>query len=129
MRFRFAFVVFVALAAFGCSADSPAQPSGPVVIERIEIQSAEVTVGATRPAQVTTRVVGTLGSGCDYLHSIEQRREGGRVTIEIKRSRFTEGPCTTILKEFRQELGLPEAFPPGDYTLRVNDVSKAFSVS
>jgi hypothetical protein len=119
----------VALTVVGCSSDSPAGPTEPVVIERIEVQSVDVAVGATRPAQVTARVVGTLGSGCDFLHSIEQRREGGRVIVDIKRSRFTGVPCTLILKEFRQELGLPEAFSAGSYTLQVNGVSREFTVS
>ena len=128
MNLRYRCVVLLALASFGCGADSVAGPSDNVVIEPIEIQSVDVNVGVTRPALVTVRVSGTLGSGCDYLHSIEQRREGNGVVIDIKRSRFTDGPCTLILKEFRQELGLSRGFAAGDYTLRVNGVSRSFSI-
>ncbi len=127
MNLRFRFALLAAIAALGCQADTVAGPNGTIVIEPIEVQSVELAVGVTRPALVTARVSGTLGSGCDYLHSIEQRREGAAVTIEIKRSRFTEGPCTTILKTFNEELGLG-AFAAGEYSLRVNGASRTFTV-
>jgi hypothetical protein len=129
MRTRYSLVLLAALAVAGCGTDSVAGPEESVVIEPIEVDSVEVNVGATRPAQVTARVRGAVGSGCDYLHSIEQRREGTAVVVEVKRSRFTPGPCTLVLKEFQQELGLPGDFEPGQYTLRVNGVSRTFSVS
>jgi hypothetical protein len=120
--------LLAALVDFGCQADTVADPNGTIVIEPIEVQSVDVTVGVTQPALVTSRVSGTLGGGCDYLHSIEQQREGAVVTIEIKRTRFTEGPCTTILKSFNEDLGLG-AFTAGEYSLRVNGVSRTFRVS
>jgi hypothetical protein len=129
MSFRYALVLLAALAAAGCGNDSVAGPSTAVVIEPIEIQSVEVVVGASRPAQAIARVKGGLGSGCDYLHSIEQRREGNVVTVEVKRSRFTPGPCTAIFKEFQQELGLTGEYATGQYTVRVNGVTQTFSVS
>lgn len=125
---RYRFVLVAALASLACGGASMAGPDDPVVIEPIEVQSVQVTVGVTRPAVVTARVTGGLGSGCEFLHSIEQRRQGNGVVIEIKRSRFTQGPCTTIFKEFQQELGLPGAFAAGDYTLQVNGVTRPFSV-
>ena len=127
MRIRIRMAVVAAAACVACGA-SLAGPDDPVVIEPIEVRSVEVSVGATRPAQVTARVTGELGSGCDYLHSIEQRRQGNTVIVEVKRSRFTAGPCTLILKEFQQELGLGGAFGAGDYTLQVNTVTRPFSV-
>ena len=129
MNFRYPLVLLAALAASGCGNDSVAGPGTSVVVEPIEVQSVEVVVGAARPAQVIARVKGGLGSGCDYLHSIEQRREGNAVTVEIKRSRFTPGPCTAIFKEFQQELGLTGEYAAGQYTVRVNGVSQSFSVS
>ena len=127
MNVRSRFVLLAALAALGCQADTVAGPNGTIVIEPIEVQSVELAVGVTRPALVTARVGGTLGSGCDYLHSIEQRREGAAVTIEIKRNRITGGPCTTIHKGFNEELGLG-AFATGEYGLRVNGLNRTFTV-
>lgn len=117
----------VGLLSHACDAESIAAPDDPIVVEPIEVQSLDVTVGDTRPALVLARVSGTLGSGCDYLHAVDQEREGS-VRIEILRTLFTEGPCTAILKEFRQELGLAGGFPAGDYVLRVNGLSRPFSV-
>ena len=121
-------VLISALAGIACGS-SLAGPDDPVVVQPIEIQSVEVNVGTTRPAVVTVGVTGSLGSGCDFLHAIEQSREGNTVAIQVKRSRYTQGPCTLIHKEFQQELGLAGGFAPGDYTLRVNGVVKAFTVS
>ena len=106
-----------------------AEAKGPVVIEPIRIESVDVRVGSTRPAQVTVHVSGALGDGCDFLHSIEPRRDGRKVEFRIRRTHFTGGPCTKIYKEFSQELGLPGSYAPGSYTLRVNGVTKRFTVS
>lgn len=128
MDIRSRFVVVAAAAGIACGT-SVAGPDDPVTIEPLEIESVQVIVGATRPAAVIARVKGTLGSGCDHLHSIEQSRQGNGVVIEVKRTRYTPGPCTLIHKGFEQELGLAGAFETGEYTLRVNGVTRAFSVS
>jgi hypothetical protein len=130
MRFRYPLVLLAVLAAGGCDDDSMTGPDQgtTVVVEPIEIQSLEVIVGASRPAQVIARVRGALGSGCDFLHSIEQSREGRAVTVEVRRSKYTPGPCTAIFKEFQQELGLAGEFAAGQYTVRVNGVTQAFTV-
>lgn len=130
MRLRLGCALLLALAGFNCESDSVAGPSDEVVvIQPIEIESVEVNVGPVRPALVIARVNGQLGSGCDFLHSIEPRRQGNVITIGIERARFTAGPCTTILKLFQQELALPGALEAGSYTLRVNGVTRTFTVS
>ena len=130
MTLRIGSAVLLAFASFGCGTDSVAGPTDEaVVIQPIEIETVEVVVGSTRPALVIARVNGQLGSGCDFLHSITQRREGSVITVSVERARFTAGPCTAILKLFQQELGLPGPFEPGSYTVRVNGVSRAFTVS
>jgi hypothetical protein len=130
MTLRIAAALFLSLAALGCGSESVAGPSGDdVVVQPIEIETVEVIVGSARPALVVARVDGQLGSGCDFLHSITQRREGNVITVSVERARFTAGPCTAILKLFQQELGLPGPFAPGSYTVRVNGVSRTFSVS
>jgi hypothetical protein len=99
-----------------------------IVIEPIRIEAVDVRVGETRPAQVLARVTGALGDGCDHLHAIEPRREGRRVEVRITRTHYTGGPCTKIYKEFSQELGLPGSYARGTYTLRVNNVTRRFTV-
>ena len=126
--FRFASAVLLAACSFGCGTESIAGPSSDVVIEPIEIQSVEVVVGTTPPALAIARVIGGIGSGCDFLHSIEQRRDGNVVTVDIKRARITGVPCTAIFKEFRQEIALGGELPSGQYTVRVNGTSRSFSV-
>jgi hypothetical protein len=114
--------------AVACGEANPLSPDGDIVIQPIPIDSVDVTVGPNPPARVFARVRGALGSGCDFLHSIEQRRQGATVTIDIRRSGVTEGVCTTIFKGFDQELALPESFAPGEYTLRVNAFTRTFRV-
>ena len=131
MKFRMAAALLLSLTAFGCGSESVAGPSGDddVIVQPIEIETVEVIVGSARPALVIARVNGQLGSGCDFLHSITQRRDGNVITVTVERARFTAGPCTAILKLFQQELGLPGPFEPGSYTVRVNGVSRTFTVS
>lgn len=127
-RWRRWFVLSLAVLAFGCGEENPLAPDGSVVIEPITIESVDVSVGPDRPARVIAQVKGVLGSGCDFLHSIEQRRQGATVTVEILRSGVTQGPCTLILKYFEQPLALPGTFARGEYTLRVNAFSRTFRV-
>jgi hypothetical protein len=121
-------VRILAAGAFSSSASMATPGDPPAVIEAIPIESVDVRVGSTRPAFVTALFTGSIGSGCDFLHSITQRREGAVVTIDIQKSRFTKGPCTMIFKAFEQELGLPGGFDAGEYTLRVNGESRSFTV-
>ena len=129
---RFCRSLFVGAALsflFACS-DGPSAPSRTVVIQPIEIESVEPSVGALRPASVTVLVKGALGSGCDTLHGIEQQRQGSSVQVNITRSRLT-GPdviCTMDLKLYQERLGLSGTFTPGVYTVRVNTVTATFRV-
>ena len=115
----------VAVLAVGCGGDPPLSPdSSGDVIAPIQIESVEVTVGLTR---ALARVQGTLGSGCDFLYSLEQQRQGPIVTLGILRSGAREGDvCAAIHKEFDQTIALPGTFPPGEYTLRVNGFTRTF---
>jgi hypothetical protein len=127
---RLAFLSIAGVLAVGCGEENPLSPeNGSIVIEPIPIESVDVTVGAARPARAIARVKGVLGSGCDFLYSLEQRREGSTVTVEIRRSGDREGICTAILKQFEQEIALPGTFARGEYTLRVNSVTKTFQVN
>jgi hypothetical protein len=121
-------VSLVTILAVGCGEANPLSPDGDIVVQPIPIESVEVSVGPNPPGRVFARVRGALGSGCDFLHSIEQSRQGATVVIEILRSGVTEGVCTTIFKGFDQELALPGTFAPGEYTLRVNAFSRTFRV-
>ena len=127
MKTRHPLALLAAVAAVGCGASSLAGPDERAVVQPIEVQSVEVFASGS-PGLVTARITGTLGSGCDHLHSIENARQGNAVTIEIKRRRVTEAVCTTEFKEFREDLGVAGEFEPGEYTLRVNQVTRPFSV-
>src|SRR5688572_15940105 len=114
MRSRRLALAFLALLAVACGEANPVAEDGSIVqplpgttivIQPIPIDSVDVSGGSPTPGRrrVVARVRGALGGGCDYLHSIEQRRQGSTVTIDILRSGVTEGPCTAIFKGFYQE--------------------------
>jgi hypothetical protein len=126
---RIAVAVSLAAVVTACSG-GPGSPSATVVIQPIEVESVVPSIDAMRPARVTILVSGALGGGCDELHSIEQRRQGLNINVEIKRSRIT-GPgvaCTAIFKGFRERLALPGTYSPGRYTVHVNSVTAQFQV-
>jgi hypothetical protein len=127
MRLRAALAV-LALAAPGCGSPSDPTDLTPVV-EPILIDSVTVRVAESLPVQVFAHVNGIVGDGCSTLLPVEQSREGNRVAIAILRQRPKSAICTQIAKLFNEDIRLQGAFPPGHYTLRVNETLRTFDVN
>jgi hypothetical protein len=102
-----------------------AGPDDPVVVEPIEIQSAgEPWRHATRRRDRTGQ--GSVGKRL-RLPAFDRAEPPGKHGGDRGRARFTPGPHDH-LQEFQQDSGLA-AVHLREYTLRVNGVTRMFSVS
>lgn len=110
----------------GCGSSESA--TGPdVTVDPIRIDSVDVLVQETEPPTASARVQGVIGDGCSTLHSVEQQRSAGSVTITILRQRPIDAICTQIARLYDRTIPLEGTFPPGRYVLQVNDVETSFT--
>jgi len=118
-------VGLMAAAVLSCGGDNPA--GGDLTVQPISIESVDVLVMESAPPQVSARVKGVIGDGCSELHSETQERSGSTVRITILRERREQAICIQIARLYDQTFRLAGAFPPGRYTLYVNDVERPFT--
>lgn len=114
------------LAGLGAGCSSPASPD--LVVEPIHIDRVDVVIMQSFPAQAAAHVTGVVGDGCASLHSMRQVRSGKTVTVTILRQRPRVAVCTQIAVLYDESIHLDGQYPPGTYTLRVNDVERNFTI-
>lgn len=103
-------------------------PSRQFIINPIQIDQVKVRVEESLPAQVFAEVTGIISDGCSEVMPAEQTRAGNTVTFTINRQRPAEAMCIQIAKTYEATLQLTGDFPPGEYVLKVNDVTQAFTI-
>jgi hypothetical protein len=120
---RYAHVVLFPLLA-GCSHVTGSE----LEIKPMQIDSIEALVAESLPVQVSAHVKGVIGDGCTELRSARQEREDSAVRIEILVQRPKDAVCTQIAKLYDETIPLEGDFPPGRYTLQVNEATTSFQV-
>ncbi|MFQ5944837.1 MAG: hypothetical protein ACE5NC_01120 [Anaerolineae bacterium] len=123
-------LLFGVLAVAACvgPSPSPAPPGRPdqsVETEVVLIDIHEVAVHQVGfdPAKLEVDVQGVIGDSCNQLDQIEQRRDGGEVTITITAIRTVGVPCMELAQLYDDTIPLEGDFEPGSYTVAVNGVS------
>jgi hypothetical protein len=106
----------------GCSSPTAPDP----VIGQVHIERVDVRILESAPPQAVAHVEGVLGDGCTELHSVEQRRSGNAVEVTIRNQRPRDAICTMIAKLYQADIRLEGQYPPGQYTVKVNGVERAF---
>jgi pyruvate-formate lyase-activating enzyme len=112
--------------AAGCAAPDSTGPRTETV--PIQIDSVAVDVGTPQPAPVQAVIKGVVGDSCNNLEKVAQSRQGKDITIKITAIRSLGVPCMEVAKLYNETLQLGGDFPPGQYTVTVNTVSKSFTV-
>lgn len=120
------YVVLTLLMLVAC--DSPEEPDSVFDVAPIQIDSVDVALLESFPVRAMAHVTGVVGDGCSELLPIEQIRDGNELVISIRRRRPVDAVCIQLAKLFDRSISLDGSFAPGDYTLRVNDVSVVFHV-
>lgn len=82
--------------------------------------------GLGRPVEVLVK--GALPDGCTELAGVEQERAGHLVNVTLTTRRPKGAVCPQVVRPFRFYLDLEGLYPPGAYTLKVNDTLRPFEV-
>jgi hypothetical protein len=112
--------------AAGCAAFDSTGPRTETV--PIQIDSVAVAVGTQPPAPVQAVIKGVVGDSCNNLEKVVQSRQGKDITFKITAVRTLGVPCMQVAQLYNETLQLDGDFPPGQYTVTVNTVSKSFTV-
>jgi hypothetical protein len=94
----------------------------------LPISAVDVRVLESDPVQVEAVVAGDLADSCTEVGAITQEREGTTVTVTIAVTRPADAICAAVITPVEQTISLDGDFPPGEYTLNVNDQTVTFSV-
>lgn len=112
-------LLLLALAA--CSGKPADEPPTRLEIVPIQIDEVKVAVMKSLPAQISLEVRGIIGDSCNSLNAITQTRKGNEVEVSITAVRKHGVPCMELAQLFEQTIKLDGDFPPGTYTIKVND--------
>ena len=71
---------------------------------------------------------GSFPDGCTHLHEMSQRKTDSGQAVTLTMRRPLSEICTQVVRPYRFFFELDDRYPPGDFTLVVNDRPLAFVV-
>ena len=77
---------------------------------------------------VEVLIKGALPDACTELHQVRQERYGHLIRVELLVRRPKRKTCVSVARPYKFYLRLEGRYPPGHYTLRVNDRVFPFEV-
>lgn len=82
------------------------------------------------PDSTTTRaevlIKGTLPDACSELHRFEQERSGNLIQLRLLMRKPQGAVCAMMVRPFRYYALLEGRYPPGDYTIKINDETETY---
>lgn len=92
----------------------------------LSVDVVEVIVAESEPLQVSVRVKAWVDA-CTVLGTISQSRDGNVITITITTKRTSE-VCIQLAVRIDETIRLDGLFPPGEYRVTVNGVTRTFGI-
>ncbi|MEM8534407.1 MAG: hypothetical protein AAGF95_26420 [Chloroflexota bacterium] len=126
MYLRFLMFVLIFMVS-ACGATTPTGGSEPSA-DLMQIDSVDVQVAESAPAQVTAHIQGTLMDGCTSLSNISQERTDNTINIVLTAEHSDDEACIMVAPMIDETIVLDGDFPPGEYTVRVGDTEQTFTV-
>jgi hypothetical protein len=115
----------IALLISGCKS----KPAGDFEIKPAPIHEVDVRFAESFPVQVFVYIKGGLPDGCTTLRDLKTTRNDETITIDVTVQRPKEAICTQVYGFFEKNVALGSDFSSGKaYTLKVNDVTKTFTM-
>lgn len=100
------------------------------ITRRAQIDSINILLMESFPAQVHVHFSGTLGDSCTTVGQVSQKREGTTFFIEVTTKRPAEAICAQVLATFNKSVPLDVAgLKAGTYTVDINGVTDTFTLS
>jgi len=92
------------------------------------INSVNVNVMESSPAQISLDVAGEHPDGCQLPVVVNQTRDGNTITLEIYREVPADMMCPMMLNPYEATITLDGTFDSGSYTISVNDVNQSVDI-
>jgi len=103
----------------------PINDASEAVLERLTVETLE-----SYPVQVQAVIRGQLPDGCTYVANVQQMREGNTFRLQLATARYANRRCAQVMTPFEQRVLLEtNALPAGTYSVRINQISTAFTLS
>ncbi len=99
----------------------PPPPPPPTTRVYHLIEQVDAVVFESYPYQIQLHIVGQQPDGCMQPVTVEQRRNGNNVSIEIYREMPIDILCPMVLVPYEANIMLDGGFEVGHYRIRVND--------
>lgn len=92
------------------------------------INSVNVNVMESSPAQISLDIAGEHPDGCQLPVVVDQSRSGNTITLEIYREVPSDMMCPMMLNPYEATITLDGTFNSGSYTISVNDVNQSVDI-
>jgi hypothetical protein len=111
-------------------AEGGSEPGKIMMYDLAMVDSVTPLVRQGPPVQVELLIQGNLNDGCTELDGVLQQGQGTTdIVVYLQTQRPEDAMCTEALVPFDTTIQLEGDFPPGDYTVTVNDeVGATFTV-
>jgi hypothetical protein len=108
---------------------SPERVSPTFIYRTAGVDSIDIQMSDSTPAQANVVVKGYLSDSCTKIDRIDQRREGDDFHITITTKRPADRNCLQVLMPFEEIIPLEVAdLKAGAYTVTVNQMSESFTL-
>lgn len=98
------------------------------VFDTVHIRPAPFALGQ-QETQVELLVKGAMPDACTELHRVKQERAGHIILMTLETRRPQGGICASVRRPYRFYVMLEGMYPPGNYTLKINDEPYPFEVN
>lgn len=93
----------------------------PAVFDTVHIRPAPVPIPPTAGIPVEVLIKGAFPDACSELNSVTQSRAGNLVDVDLEMRRPRGMLCASVVRPYRFYLTLDGLYPPGHYSLQIND--------
>ncbi len=102
----------------------------PAVLDSVHFRPASVEsdLAENGAVPVETVIKGSLPDACSELHDLKQERAGHIVRMRLEMRRPQGAVCAMVVRPFRFYVTLEGLYPPGSYTLKLNNRVYTFTV-
>lgn len=101
----------------------------PAVFDSIYIRPQHRIASEADGELVEVLVKGSFPDSCTELHAVDQERFGNIINVSLDMRRSRSALCASVVRPYRFYFMLEGRYGPGNYTLKINDLVKTFTIS
>lgn len=101
----------------------------PAVFDSVYIRPQHRVASDPDGEPVEILVKGSFPDSCTELHSVEQQRSGNILNVSLDMRRSRSALCASVVRPYRFYFMLDGRYGPGNYTLKINDLVRTFTIT